>query len=224
MSANSTQRVRPRRGEGRDALLEIATELFAERGYARTSTKEIASRAGLTEAMIYRHFGSKAALFEEAAIKPFQHYISDYVAHWRGRTPGARPVLEESRDFILGLYKVLSKQRRLLLAMSAVREFDFPMLEGRDPLAESAREMLLIFQDLIAGEAHARPFREVDVQAFARIVVGAILGLAINEPWLSKGQRVGTNRIIDELNYTVIYGVMLRPDIDPDHSPGIPTE
>jgi uncharacterized membrane protein len=73
--------------------------------------------------------------------------------------------------------------------------------------------MLLIFQDLIAGEADARPFRQVDVQAFARIVVGAILGLAINEPWLSKGQRVGVNRIIDELNYTVIYGVMLRPEI-----------
>jgi AcrR family transcriptional regulator len=216
MSAHGTRAARPRRGTGREALLEIATELFAERGYARTSTKEIATRAGLTEAMVFRHFGSKAALFEEAAIKPFQQYISGYVAQWRGRTAGARPVLEESRDFIWGLYKVLSTQRRLLLAMSAVREFDHAMLEGRDPLADSAREMLLIFQDLIAGEADARPFREVDVQAFARIVVGAILGLAINEPWLNKGQRVGVNRIIDELNYTVIYGVILRPEANPE--------
>jgi AcrR family transcriptional regulator len=212
MTVNAIRPARPRRGEGRDALLEIARVMFAERGYARTSPKEIAVRAGLTEAMVYRHFGSKAALFEEAAIKPFQQYVSDYVARWRDRPPGARPVLEESRDFIFGLYKVLSTQRRLLLAMSAVREFDFPLLDGRDPLAESAREMLLIFQDLIAGEAGARPFREVDVPAFGRIVVGAILGLAINEPWLNKGQRVGVNRIIDELNYTVIYGVVLRPD------------
>jgi AcrR family transcriptional regulator len=195
MTTNAVRPSRPRRGEGRDALLEIARGLFAERGYARTSTKEIATRAGLTEAMVFRHFGSKAVLFEEAAIKPFQQYVSDYVAQWRGRAPGARPVLEESRDFIAGLYKVLSQQRRLLLAMSAVREFDFPMLEGRDPLADSAREMLLIFQDLISGEAQARPF-------------------AINEPWLSKGQRVGVNRIIDELNYTVIYGVVLRPQIE----------
>jgi AcrR family transcriptional regulator len=73
----------------------------------RTSTREIAEQAGINEAMVFRHFGSKAGLFREAAIEPFQRYVDDYVETYHLHAPGARPVLEEGTDFIRGLYDVL---------------------------------------------------------------------------------------------------------------------
>lgn len=54
-----------RKRDGRRKLLAAATEVFAEKAYAGATTKEIAKRAGVTEPMLFRHFGSKAALFKK---------------------------------------------------------------------------------------------------------------------------------------------------------------
>jgi AcrR family transcriptional regulator len=49
----------------RTAIVAVATPLFARRGFAGTTTKEIAEAAGVSEALLFRHFPTKAALYEE---------------------------------------------------------------------------------------------------------------------------------------------------------------
>ena len=46
----------------RDALLDAALTLFAERGYAGTSVPDVAQRAGVAAGTLYRHFTGKEAL------------------------------------------------------------------------------------------------------------------------------------------------------------------
>jgi AcrR family transcriptional regulator len=48
----------------RAALLDEATALFAERGYAGTSLEDVASASRVTRGAVYHHFASKQALFE----------------------------------------------------------------------------------------------------------------------------------------------------------------
>ena len=48
----------------RAALLEKATALFAERGYAGTFLEDVASASQVTRGAVYHHFASKQALFE----------------------------------------------------------------------------------------------------------------------------------------------------------------
>jgi AcrR family transcriptional regulator len=48
----------------RAALLEEATALFAERGYAGTSLEDVASASQVSRGAVYHHFASKQALFE----------------------------------------------------------------------------------------------------------------------------------------------------------------
>ncbi|WP_405956552.1 TetR/AcrR family transcriptional regulator [Streptomyces phaeochromogenes] len=49
---------------GRARLREAALELFAERGFEATSTRAVAAAAGLSPALVTRHFGSKQGLRE----------------------------------------------------------------------------------------------------------------------------------------------------------------
>lgn len=70
----STRR-RPRRGrDTRRQILDASLRLFSERGFARTTVRDIARDAGITDAAIYYHFASKRdlleALFEEKGILP----------------------------------------------------------------------------------------------------------------------------------------------------------
>ncbi|WP_405476826.1 TetR family transcriptional regulator [Streptomyces canus] len=60
----SPPRRRRRDPEGhRAAILDAARHAFAERGYARTTLRDIAGRAGVTHGLITRHFSSKERLF-----------------------------------------------------------------------------------------------------------------------------------------------------------------
>ncbi len=48
----------------RTQILDAALRLFSEKGFARTSVRDIAQVAGITDAAIYYHFPSKRDLFE----------------------------------------------------------------------------------------------------------------------------------------------------------------
>jgi TetR/AcrR family transcriptional regulator len=50
-------------GSGRDKLLAAAIRLFAAKGYAAASVRDILRSAGVTAPVLYYHFGSKEGLF-----------------------------------------------------------------------------------------------------------------------------------------------------------------
>src|SRR6266566_2288232 len=47
------------------AIVEAALPLFARKGFAETTTKELAQAAGISEPLLYKHFPSKEALYLE---------------------------------------------------------------------------------------------------------------------------------------------------------------
>ncbi|WP_300007191.1 TetR/AcrR family transcriptional regulator [Pseudonocardia sp.] len=53
----------------RRALLAAARELFAAQGYEGTTVRAVADRAGVNQALLFRYFGNKEALFAEAATE-----------------------------------------------------------------------------------------------------------------------------------------------------------
>jgi AcrR family transcriptional regulator len=54
---------RLRRAERRDQILAAATQAFARAGFAATSLDDIATAAGVSRAILYRHFDSKTDLY-----------------------------------------------------------------------------------------------------------------------------------------------------------------
>lgn len=71
--------------ERKKQIMAAATELFAEKGFSGTRTREIASSAGISETLIFQHFASKeelykAILLENVAHHPLQPEIEKYAA------------------------------------------------------------------------------------------------------------------------------------------------
>ena len=56
-------------GSTRDRILDIALELFTERGYDKTSIRDIAERLGTTKAARFYHFKSKADILLELHLR-----------------------------------------------------------------------------------------------------------------------------------------------------------
>jgi len=53
------------KGDSRERLVTVASELFGAQGYHQTGTEEIVRRSGVTRGSLYHHFADKEALFEE---------------------------------------------------------------------------------------------------------------------------------------------------------------
>ena len=49
--------------ERREQLCQVAMRLFSEKGFSGTTTKEIANAAGVSEAMVFKHFANKDELY-----------------------------------------------------------------------------------------------------------------------------------------------------------------
>jgi len=63
----------------REALLAVAARLFAARGFDRTSTADIAAKAGVSKALLYHYYPSKSALLYDI-IREHLAYVADALA------------------------------------------------------------------------------------------------------------------------------------------------
>jgi len=67
----------------REEILSVAARLFAERGYAATSTRLIADAVGIRQASLYYHFPSKEAVLAEllaSTVRPSLELCRDLEA------------------------------------------------------------------------------------------------------------------------------------------------
>jgi AcrR family transcriptional regulator len=72
-------------------LTELAEQLFAERGFARTSMDEVARRAGVTKPVVYELFESKDGLFRACVDRAIERMAVSVADAFRSETdPEAR--------------------------------------------------------------------------------------------------------------------------------------
>src|SRR5574341_1914909 len=102
---------RTRRGpHTRKQILDASLRLFSERGFARTTVRDIARQAGITDAAIYYHFESKRELLEALVEeRGFLHSLQNLerltaelplaeTVIWMAR--GAIDLMDDNRDFL----------------------------------------------------------------------------------------------------------------------------
>jgi len=62
----------------REQLLQIATQLFAARGYSTTTVRDIADSSGILSGSLYHHFESKEAMFREILRGFLDNLLADF--------------------------------------------------------------------------------------------------------------------------------------------------
>jgi AcrR family transcriptional regulator len=165
--------------ERRESILAAARKTFAEKGDSgATTTKMIAEEAGISEAIIYRHFDSKDELFAEAVLQPLREATSRFAA-----TVGELPSImtEEERMLhvermfksLIGVLNELSPLLGLVLFGDPEMARDF-YLEHWKPFLEELGKDWTEFYKRAGVKKHP------DSATAARIVAGAALLAALD--------------------------------------------
>lgn len=134
MSPTTARRMN--RVERREQILAAATDAFAAWGFAPTSLDAVADAAGVTRVILYRHFDSKADLYQAVLDRMrsrLEHHIDE-------------PVDGFADDSIDGLLAVAMESPGgfKLLFQHALREPDFkePIVKFRQDIAQAAFDQL----------------------------------------------------------------------------------
>lgn len=102
--------------EVRRDILAAAQEVFAQKGYAAASMREIAKRAGVAGPLIFRHYENKAKLFAAAVFEPIEAMLDDNVAKADILYPESLGPVERLRNYAELTIEAFRRNKRLLIA------------------------------------------------------------------------------------------------------------
>ena len=149
--------------ERKKQILKSAVKVFARSNYYNTKMSDIAKEAGISEAMIYRHFSSKKEIF----IVVLKHMSDRILTFWERELDPVKSPLEKLRSMLLGYYQRMTKHPNELkvqfLAISGIDDKD--VLKR---LRTDQQNYIKHFSDVIQEGISQREIRkDVDVNALA---------------------------------------------------------
>lgn len=149
-------------GRTRGAILDAARELFAAKGFDRTSMREVARAAGVDAALIHHYFGTKSGLLV-AALTP-ERDPADILAGVAESTDVGVALVRRA----IGFWEENPEQRLRAIAMLRVAATD-------DEVAGRVREFFLsaagrVLHDVARGDQRQRRIS---------LVAGQMLGLVM---------------------------------------------
>ncbi len=201
-------------GEARRLLLEAARDLFARRDYRSTTTREIAEAAGVTEYLLFRHFGSKAGLFREALVVPFTSFLDQFRQTWQAVVPEQTDEAELTRQFVGPLYDVLIEHRGLLLTLVASDGLSEQDIEASG--IADIRRALSVLGQISAEGMSLRGIQSAQPDLPAHSTVAMIVGMVALRSSFFGDRPPPREAIVEELVQAVLHGFLHRPGTDRD--------
>ncbi len=211
-------RIRMSGVERRQHFIDAALRLFSSSGFRGTSTRKIAEAAGVSEALLFRHFPSKADLY--AAILQQKARESGFARQF----VTLRRLARRADDWALVQYLV----RAILASYARDPDFErlmlYAALEGHE-LATTSRQLFgqpafALLRDYVVQRQQAGVFRQGDPASlvFALVALPAyfsmahrLLGMQLAPP----SDRTGA----DLFTRTVLDGVRVHADDLRDRTP-----
>jgi AcrR family transcriptional regulator len=165
----NVKRTQAERSEAtRDALIEAARVLFAERGYANVGTEEIVRAAGVTRGALYHHFDGKRELFE-AVYERVEIELAERIASGALSGGATEPLtaMRAGAEMFLQACTEPEAQRIALL--------DGPSVLGWDRWREiAAKHGLGLIEATLQAAIDVGAIAEQPVRPLAHVLMGAL--------------------------------------------------
>ncbi|MUL65937.1 hypothetical protein BOO86_15785 [Mycobacterium sp. CBMA 234] len=182
MTAETPSR-RPRRkpGEAREALVATARDVFVDVGYQGASLRQIAAKAGTTQAILYRYFPSKAELFAESVLGPVQAFVQTLTDDWRQIPTAEVSTPDLIAGFTESIYDFAVTHRGLIAALLGAHA------HGDGFTTDAKTSLTQTINDLVGRgteEAAGRGWADIDVHVALPATMSLIISTALLNDWL----------------------------------------
>jgi AcrR family transcriptional regulator len=174
--------------ERREQLCKIAMRLFSERGFRGTTTKEIANAAGVSEAVIFKHFSNKDELYASILDhKACSHPINDPFSEIADK-------IEQKDDYGVFYNMALNGLNHHKEDEDFLRLMLHSALEGHELARVFFENFITYIYDYLGGYIRQRQedgaFREVEPRVVVRAFIGMWVHHSLNNILWDKEQKL----------------------------------
>jgi AcrR family transcriptional regulator len=174
---------------GSAAILEVAGRLFAERGYANVSIRDVCREANTTAPMIYYYFKDKRRLFEAAV----NHRVTmrEFIALLGDRTSkgSASDNVESFVDVYLSSFPTEAFQPGLYMVETA--ELD---RSSAEKISEELDEVRKVAVSFVKRGIARGAFRKTDPESAADCLIGMLNHVVFQQFHFSRAGDVGKSK------------------------------
>ena len=178
--------------ERREQILATAVNLFSRNGFRGTTTKEIAHAAGVSEAMVFRHFANKEALY--GAIlddKGCREGVGRFP--WENNEL-LRKAMDEKDDYTVFYQMGLNALQKHQSSVPFLRLLFYSALEEHE-LAERffgdfIERVYHFISDYIRVRQQDGAFRELEPRIAVRAFLGMLIHHSLNNVLWDKDRRL----------------------------------
>lgn len=164
-----------------ERLASAAIEEFEAKSYNGATTAAIARRAGVAEALLFNHFGSKAQLFQDAIFRPLEQHFDAFQASIPTDPTDPEDVRSGSRRYIDALQGFISEHRSMFLSLVFAQTYKPAGVEG---LAEigGLHDYFARMAKLADSNLARQP--RISPRHMARISFATIMSCILFKDWL----------------------------------------
>jgi len=154
----------------REEILAIAAELFAEKGFATTTVREIADTAGILSGSLYHHFDSKESMVDEI----LRTFLDEILARYRAAVAEGDDPAKILRELVRAAFSALGTHRAAVAVM--INEFNLLVQYPRFTyLWDGADETERLWAGVVENGIAAGVFRsDIDPRMIYRFMRDAI--------------------------------------------------
>ncbi|MFE4763846.1 TetR/AcrR family transcriptional regulator [Bacillus mycoides] len=200
-----------KRNERQMRILEAAVDMFGEKGYASTSTSEIAKRAGVAEGTIFRYYKTKKDLLFAVVMPTLTKFAAPFFVQ-----AFAKEIFKTEYESYEVLLRVIIQNRfefakkHFPMIKILIQEVPFqPELKSEiQQLIET--ELLVHFKKLIAKFQEEGEIIELPPSSVLRLTLSAVLGLLLTRFLLLPEERWDDEVEIENTIQFILYGLTPR--------------
>ena len=158
----------------KEAILNAAIDLFAERGFNATPTSAIAKTADVAEGLIFHYFKNKNGILAHILIDMLENYIDAA----KNEINSGRTGLEAIENFILFHFRFSKKRSKEVVVLT--RDFPIDLLKPDSVYREKITARLNLLLDLVKnclkkGQKDGS-IQKVPIEETAFIIQGMLIG------------------------------------------------
>ena len=179
----------------RQAILNAAVNLFAERGFSATPTSAVAGMAGVAEGLIFHYFKNKEGIFAHI----INHMINTYTERIEAITKDAKTGLQSIEDIIHFHLRFSEENSKEFLV--AMRDFPFDLMKPGshfwEMIAERNAYISTLMKTCIERGQKDGSIREFNPEKAVFIIRGMLNGISRSRLLGTPGMPELTSEVLD---------------------------
>lgn len=191
-----------------DRIVQAAAEEFAQGGYGGTTTAAIARRADVTEAQLFRCFGSKSNLFRETIFKPLDQLFLRFIDAHLPEFGDPAIVREQTHLYTSELQHFIRENSRMLTSLVVAQTYDAGTAHGVGKI-DSLGTYFDRAASMMTLRLKGQP--EVDPRLMVRLAFASVLASVMFRDWIFPAGLASDEAIEAAVNAFVMNGVAANP-------------